>query len=130
MNENNKNGNFWMGFFMGVILGGIIIFLAGTKKGKKLLEKLLDQAEIYEEELEEKLENLNKRGEEFLKEAQAVKDKVIHEVDSDKKVLSSTLISKMDQTLSKIEDIQKKGVALTEDVHHRYFRKNGKSLTS
>lgn len=129
-NNNSKNGNFWLGFFLGGLLGAFIIFVLGTKEGKKLLQKLIDRAEIYEEELEEKIVKLQERGEDLLAEAEEVKDKVVKEVAGGKRNISEKLISKIDQTLTKIEDIQRKGVAITSEVHHNYFKKDGKPLTS
>lgn len=128
--ENNSCGNFWLGFFLGGIIGAFLIFVFGTKEGKKMLEKILERAEDYEEELEEKVAKLQKHGEDLLEEARSVKDKVIKEIEEDKKDISTALITKMDQTLSKIEDIQKKGVELTKEVHHHYFKKNGKPIVS
>ncbi len=129
-NKSGSHGNFWLGFFLGGLIGGFIIFLMGTKKGNKLLEKIIDQTELYEEKLEEKLEDLHEKGENLFAEAENVKEKISQEVTSGKKTISSSLMTKMDETLGKIEDIQKKGIELTEEVKHNYFRKNGKRLTS
>lgn len=131
MSENkNNSGNFWLGFFLGGLIGAFIIFLLGTKQGKKILEEIVEKAETYEEELEEKISELQKKGEDLLEEAQEVKERVVKEAETGKKAISDSLASKIDLTLSKIEDIQKKGVALTEEVHHHYFKKNGKKLTA
>lgn len=131
MSENkNNSGNFWLGFFLGGLIGAFIIFLLGTKQGRKILEEIVEKAELYEEELEEKISQLQKKGEDLLQEAEEVKEKVVRDVETGKKTISDSLVSKIDQTLTKIEDIQKKGVALTEEVHHHYFKKNGKKLTS
>lgn len=128
--NNHKGGKFWFGFFLGGLIGAFIIFILGTKEGKKLADKLLEQAEDYEEELEEKVEKLQQRGEALLAETEKVKEKITKEVETGKKAVSQALVSKMDQALTTIEDLGKKGVAITQDVHHRYFRRNGKSLTS
>ena len=128
--NSHKSGNFWLGFFLGGLVGAFIIFVLGTKEGKKIAEKLLDQAEDYEEGLEEKDEKLQKHGEELLQQAEKVKEKVTKEVEKGEKKVSQALVSKMDQTLTTIEDLGKRGVAITQDLHHRYFKKNGKTLTS
>lgn len=131
MNSENKGqGSFWLGFFLGGLVGAFIVFFLGTKKGKEITEKLIENAELYEDELEQKIAKLQERGEQFLQEAQEVKEKVTKEVKGGKKAVSENLLSKMDQTLTQIEDIQKKGVAITSEVHHRYFKKNGKPLVS
>ena len=121
---------FWLGFILGGLFGAATIFLLGTKEGKKLAKKLLEKTEVFEEELEEKISKLEDSGQDFLKEAQAVKDRIVNDIDKEKKQISTVLASKMNQTLGKIEDIQKKGVELTKEVRHRYFKKNGKTLTS
>lgn len=107
MDNKSNNGNFWLGFFLGGVIGGFIIFLMGTKKGRKILEKIIDQTETYEEDLEEKLLDIEGKGENFLAEA-----------------------GKIENIKKKVEDIAKKGVELTNEVRHNYFRKNGKKLTA
>ena len=128
--DSQKSGNFWLGFFVGGLAGAFIIFVLGTKKGKKLAEKLIEEVEEHEEGLEQKVSKLQKKGEAFFKEAESVKERISEEIDTKKQIVSDTLVSKMDEALTKIEDIQRKGVGLTEEVHHRYFKKDGKSLTS
>lgn len=130
MNNEKGNNNFWVGFFLGGLVGAFIIFFMGTKQGKKLADQLIEDTEGYEEELEEKVAILQKKGEEFLKGAREVKNKVIKEVESGRKEVNERLVTRMDEALTIIEDIQKKGVELTEDVHHHYFKRNGKKLTS
>lgn len=130
MNNEKGSNNFWVGFFLGGLVGAFIIFFMGTKQGKKLADQLIEDAEEYEEELEEKVARLQKKGEELLEEAKGVKNKVIREVESGKKKVTDRLATKMDETLTKIEDIQKKGVELTQEVHHHYFKRNGKKLVS
>lgn len=130
MNNEKGNNSFWIGFFLGGLVGAFIVFLMGTKQGKKLAEQIFDEVEIYEEELEEKVAKLQKKGEELLEEAQNVKEKMVAEVENRKKIVSDTLVNKMDDALTKIENIQKKGVELTQEVHHNYFKRNGKKLSS
>lgn len=55
---------------------------------------------------------------------------MIKDMEKGKKTVSDNLMTKMDETLTNIENIQKKGVALTEEVHRHYFKKNGKPLVS
>lgn len=130
MNNEKGSNNFWIGFFLGGLVGAFIIFIMGTKQGKKLADRLIEETELYEEELEEKVARLQKKGEELLEEAKDIKDKVIKEVEDGKKDVTDRLATKMDEALTKIEDIQKKGVAITSEVHHHYFKRNGKKLVS
>ena len=131
MNENQgKNNHFWLGFVLGGLFGAFIIFILGTKEGKKLADQLTEKTELYEEDIEEKVAKLQKKGEELLQQAEAVKDRIVKEVETHQQKASDNLIAKMDKTLANIENIQKKGVELTQEVHHRYFKKNGKPLTS
>lgn len=130
MNNEKGNNYFWVGFFLGGLVGAFIIFLMGTKRGRKLACQLVEEAETYEEELEEKVAKLQKKGEAFLEEAKGIKDKVSSEIESGKRTVTESLAQKMDAALTKLENVQKKGVALTEDVHHHYFKRNGKKLVS
>lgn len=130
MESKENGGNFWVGFFLGGLAGVFIIFLLGTKEGKKLIERFIEKAELYEQDIEDKVESLQKKGEDLLHEAQEVKEKISDSIENGKKDVSETLITKMDQAFTKIEDIQKKGVSLTEEVHRNYFKKDGKTLTS
>lgn len=91
----------------------------GTKQGKKLADQLMEEAETYEEELEEKVTKLQKKGEELLEEARDVKEKIVKEVVGGKKEVTDHLVTKMDEALTKLEE-----------VHHHYFKKNGKKLAS
>ena len=128
---HEKQGNFfWFGFFLGGLIGAFVIFILGTKEGKKLAEKLEEKGELFEEDIEEKVAKLQKKGEDLFKEAASVKKKVLKEIDEKKEEASDSLISKMDDAFTKITDLQKKGVELTEEVHQKYFKKNGKSLAS
>lgn len=129
MNERN-NGNFWIGFLLGGFVGGLIIALMGTKEGKKLVEKFLTEGELWEEGLEEKLKGLKEKGEAFLENAQEVKEQVMEKVEKKKEVLGEVMVEKIDEALSNIENIQKKGVEITQDVHHNFLKKDGKPPTS
>lgn len=128
--KDSKAGNFWFGFFIGGLLGAFIIFVLGTKEGKKLAEKIKEKGELAEEDLEKKVARLQKKGEDLIEEAKGVKEKVISKIDEKKEAASDTLISKMDEAFTRIADLQKKGVELTEEVHQKYFKKNGKPLSS
>lgn len=128
--EQKAPGQFWFGFFAGGILGAFLIFILGTKEGKKLAKKLEEKAELVEEDLEQKIGKLEKKGQELLSEAEAMKDKVTTVIEDKKQSTSDELIKKMDETFSRIENIQKKGVALTEEVHKKFFKKDGKTLSS
>lgn len=122
MNENN-NGNFWFGFFLGGLLGAFIIYLLGTKEGKKKLEKVIEQAETYGEELEEKVSSVKRKSDNM-------EEEVISMGGYMKNSVKDKFTSRMDQALSKFEDLQKKGIILTKDAHRKFFRKNGKSLNA
>src|SRR3990167_7855535 len=107
MNENpsthstgSGQGNFWLGFFIGGFIGVVIIVLLGSK------------------------------GEELLAEAQEVKEKAVEKIEEKKEVMGEVIVEKMDQVLTNIESAQAKGMELTQEVHHRYFKKDGKPLIS
>lgn len=128
--EEKKGNHFWLGFFAGGLLGGFIIFILGTKEGKKLAEKLQEKGEMFEEDIEQKVAKLQKKGEDLIEEAKDVKKKMASRLEEKKEEASDALISKMDDAFTKITDLQKKGVALTSEVHQKYFKKNGKKLSS
>lgn len=130
MENKNKGNLFWMGFFLGGLFGAFIILLLGTREGKKFASRLLEKGELFEDDLEQKISQIEKKGEELLEHVENVKEKVVQEVEEGKQTVSDSLISRMDETLTKIENIQKKGAKLTEDVHKRFFRRNGKKLSA
>ena len=86
--------------------------------------------EVVEEDLEEKVANLQKKGEDLINEASQVRNNMIKRFEEKKESTSESLVSKMDEAFSKLTDLQKKGVEITEDVHQKYFKKNGKPLAS
>jgi gas vesicle protein len=130
MNSTPHKNNFWIGFFLGGLIGGFIIFLLGTKEGKKLIEKLIEKTEEYEEDIEDKVSTIQKKGDTLLSEVETVKEEVLHKVEDGKKATTESIVSKMDEALSRIEELQKKGMSLTEEVHRNYFKKNGRKLVS
>lgn len=129
--ENNKgNNSFWMGFFLGGLFGALIIILMGTKEGKKFAARLFEKGELFEDDLEEKISHIQQKGEELLQHVEDVKEKVVHQVEEGKQTVSDSLISRMDETLTKIENVQRKGTKITEDVHKKFFKRNGKKLSA
>ena len=129
MNEN-KSGNFWLGFFLGGLIGAFILYLLGTKEGRKKLEKIIEQAETYEEELEEKVANLQRHGEIAFNEVEEKKEKVKKGIDGNKNTIKDNFTNRMDQALNRFENLQKKGIAFTKEAQRKFFRKNGKSLNT
>lgn len=119
-NGKNKGGNFFVGFFLGGLVGAMLIFLLGTEEGKKTAKKLTKKLGSLEDELKEK-------GGELWEEAGKAKEKLVKDVN--KKNISKAVSVKMDQALTGLEKIQRKGVKLTRDVHGRFFQKAGKKLT-
>lgn len=130
MDQEKSSGNFWVGFLLGGFIGATIIVLMGTKEGKKVAEKLLEKGELLEEDLEEKIAKLQEKGEELLAEAEEVKEKAMEKIDEKKETLGELMVEKMDQALTNIENLQKKGVEVTQQVHHQYFKKDGRPLSS
>lgn len=130
MQNNQNNGNFWFGFFIGGVVGAAVIALVGTKEGKKIAAQLLEKGEALEEDLEQKIKILETKGEELLSQAEEVRLKAMEKVEENKEIISEHLLNRMDEALTKIEDVQKQGVNITQDVHHRYFKKDGKVLSS
>lgn len=120
-NEKNKDGNFLLGFFLGGLLSTALIFLFGTEEGKKTAKKFSKILGTLEDELKEK-------GGEILEETDKVKKTILKETNKGKKNLSKVVSAKMDNALTTLEHVQKKGIKLTRDAHGRFFSKNGKKL--
>lgn len=131
MTQNKETPNtFWIGFLLGGIIAGAAVFFVGTKRGKELLEDLLEKIEEHEEGLAETVDSLKEKSVALLEKTQEVKDAVTLQLEAKKEEVSQAVVSHIDTALSAIEDVQKQGVALTEEVHHKFFKKDGKPLTS
>jgi gas vesicle protein len=134
MNEEKKQGNFWIGFFLGGIFGLILVFLYSTKEGKKIARSLLEKGEILEEGIEEKLALLEGKGEEMLEEAEKLKKEIVKKVNRNAKKVGKVVVTKVQETKDKVEDLEKKSASLTASVESavskKFFRKNGKKLSA
>lgn len=117
--EQHNSSPFWFGFFLGGFFGAFITLALGNKKGKELAHLITEKVEIEEENVEQQVTKLQEKAEALLKEAQHVSNKVTSEVEQKKTSLTEELANKMDKAFSAIES-----------VHHRFFKKNGKKLTS
>lgn len=127
---NETPNNFWSGFLLGGVIAGASVFFLGTKGGKKLLEDLVEHIEEHDGGLADTVDTLKEKSVALLEKTQEVKDAVIEQLEAKKDEVSESVVSHIDQTLSSIEDVQKQGIALTEEVHHKYFKKGGKKLST
>lgn len=127
---SSHSATFFVGLFLGGLLGAIVVFLLGTKKGKKILEDALEKVEEYEEGLEDHVATMQEKSEDLLHKVQQVKDAVIEQLETKKEMVSDEVASKIDTALAKIERVQQQGMALTEEVHKKFFVKDGKRLIS
>ncbi|OGG21140.1 hypothetical protein A3D03_05835 [Candidatus Gottesmanbacteria bacterium RIFCSPHIGHO2_02_FULL_40_13] len=131
MNDNShKSGNFWLGFFLGGLIGAFIIFVLGTKEGKKISRFLEDEEKDVKNKIDDKIHTLKTRSEKYLEEAGDLQKKVKQEVAAGAQKVSQTLVDRLDDSLGQLQEVQKKGVELTEAVRNRFFKKNGKHLSS
>lgn len=131
MNDNShKSGNFWLGFFLGGLIGAFIIFVLGTKEGKKISQFLEDEEKDVRNKIDDKIHTLKTKGEQYLEEAGDLQKKVKQEVVADAKTVSQTIVDKLDDSLGQLQEVQKKGAELTAEVRNRFFKKNGKQLSS
>lgn len=131
MNDNShKGGNFWLGFFLGGLIGAFLIFILGTKDGKKIYELLENEEEKVKNKIGDKINNLKTQGDKYLKETDNLQKKVKQEVAAEVKTVSQTIVDKLDDSLGQLQEVQKKGAELTEAVRSRFFKKNGKKLSS
>ena len=131
MNDNShKSGSFWLGFFLGGLIGAFIIFILGTKEGKKIFQFLEDEEKDVKNKIDDKIHTLKTKGEKYLEEAGDLQKKVKQQVAADVQTFSQTIVDKLDDSLGQLQEVQKKGAELTAEVRNRFFKKNGKQLSS
>lgn len=130
MEKENKRGPFFLGFFLGGLFGAILIFIWGTKEGKKIAKQLLEKGNLLEDELKEKIETIKDKGEEFLTEANQVKEKVDRQIAKSKKGVGKKIKKEINSALIKIESIGGKSAQISANIKKNYFKKNGKPLIS
>ena len=131
MNDNShKSGNFWLGFFLGGLIGAFIIFVMGSKEGKKISQFLEDEEKDVRNKIDDKIHTLKTRSEKYLEEAGNLQKKIKQEVAAGTQTVSQTLVERLDDSLGQLQEVQKKGVELTAEVRNRFFKKNGKQLSS
>lgn len=123
MSDHNHDGKFMFGFFLGGLIGALIIFFLGTKEGKKA-EKLLERrGKDILDDLEDKLDELQKKGKDFVRQGEALKEQVMDTLEDKKEEMTDTAVEKIGTALERMEELQQKGVETTA-----YLRKKFKNL--
>lgn len=121
MNKGDEQSRFWGGFFLGSVVGAVTAYLLATDEGKKTARELIKALES-EGDLDLDSEVINPPAEGSVEEKKPVLSK--------NKSLSRTLISKLDNTLTNLETLQKKSLSFTRSLHNRGFKRDGKKLSS
>lgn len=125
MNHNRlpKNNNFWLGFFLGGLVGGAVIFIFGTKEGKKILDKL----EKKKDEVKNKIRH---QSGEFVSEAENIEQKIIHGLNKGKERIEKDITGRIDRSLDNLIEVQQQGIQITKEAKNKFFKKNGRTLSS
>ncbi len=88
--RENKHDSFLLGFLLGGALGAFLLFVLGTKEGKKLAEKIIDRAKEYGDDVGDKLETVKEtvkeKGGDLLKEANKTQKAVVEDLKKNKKI--------------------------------------------
>lgn len=120
MSDHNHDGKFMFGFFLGGLIGALIIFFLGTKEGKKA-EKLLEgRGKDILDDLEDKLDELQKKGKDFVRQGEALKDQVMDTLEEKKEEMTDTAVEKIGTALERMEELQQKGVETTANLRKKF----------
>ena len=123
MEKNKKSDKkFSLGLFLGGLIGAAIIFILGTKEGKKLAENFVEKTEDFEKDLEVRVKKLRSKGEDLIKDAENIKIKLEKRIQEGKQTTSSILVSKIGESLKKLEEVQRKGISLTQELRDKYLK--------
>ena len=122
--SDHKNGDarFLFGFFLGGIIGAIIIFFLGTKDGKKTAELLEKKGKDFVDDLQDRLDDLETKGKELVKDGEALREKVVEQMEVKKEVVSEEAVVKIDSALAHIEALQEHGRETTANLRKRLFK--------
>jgi gas vesicle protein len=123
MNDCNHNGNdnkFWFGFFFGGLIGAIVLFFIGTKEGKKTGKLVSDKGQDLIDIIQDKLEDLQEKGKELAQQGEDFKEEVVSEIEENKGKITKDVVTKLDSTLSHIEEIQDRGRVATADIRKMF----------
>lgn len=113
---------FLAGFFIGGLIGALVIFFLGTKDGKKIGNLLEGKGKDILDDLEGQLEELEKKGKEIVKDGEKIKDQVVEQMEEKKEELTGKAAEKLNDALSKIEEVQEKGLHTTVSIRKRIFK--------
>lgn len=123
MSDNHHpDGRFLLGFFLGGILGALTIFFLGTKEGKKTGKILEEKGRDFIDELQDRIEDLETQGKELVKKGEALKEKVIEQMEEKKETITHEAVVKADSALAHIEALQEHGRETTSSLRKRLFK--------
>jgi gas vesicle protein len=121
--KDTHQSSFISGFVLGSFAGAAALFLLSSNKGRQIAKEILKEVEdaigqtdIVGEEVEEIVE-------ETVRKAEKHTETIAKEVAATKEELSEGLVEKLDDTLSKIEEIQLQGIELTKGLQQKFFKR-------
>lgn len=120
MSDHNHDGKFMFGFFLGGLIGALIIFFLGTKEGKKAEKLLESRGKDILDDLEDKLDELQKKGKDFVRQGEALKEQVMDTLEEKKEEMTDTAVEKIGTALERMEELQQKGVETTANLRKKF----------
>jgi hypothetical protein len=128
--QNEEKGKFLVGFLLGSLFGIILLFLWGTKEGKKIVKLLAEKGELLEEDIEKKISELEEKGEELAIEGESIKKTFVRKAEKIKKKITPEIERKAAVTAEKLKQVKLLVEESQKAASRKYFKKNGKMLTS
>ncbi len=123
MNNSEHKGSSFSSLVFGMIIGaGLVWFFTKTKEGKETAERIKKKGEGAIENLSTLIEDIEKKGLEFKKKVEDVKEEIKEKFEEGKKGEVDDVAK---GKLSKIEDLQQRGRTAAK----KFFTKNGKALS-
>lgn len=101
-----KQNNFTLGVLLGAIVGAGVVYLLTTEEGKKISKKIKKEAGPF---LEDLVSDLEEKSEELAAKAEEVKEEVAERIEDAKETVSEEVGEKLDESLSRIAQLQERG---------------------
>ena len=123
--NNDRRGmdmQFLFGLFIGGLVGALIIFFLGTKEGKKVEKVIEDKGRGLADDLGDQLKQLEKKGQELVKQGEEIKEQVMETLEDKKEDMTESTTQKLDTALAHIEELQSQSLDTTAALRRRIFK--------
>lgn len=120
MSDEHPDNKFLLGFFIGGLIGAVIIFFLGTKEGKKAGKLIEKKGKEALDDLEERVEDLEEKGKELIEKGEEIKEQVVGQIQDKTADVSKDVTKRIDQTLQKLEDVQKDTLTATSKFRRHF----------